>query len=190
MFCVFISVRLFAAGGVVGEAGSCVIKIGFYTAHFTVYQPEYSANDEFCEDLPVAGRTVFILDYLHSTLKLVPVDFRIIKDLQGFGRFVRWENVEQIEDIESQTVFFQPGVVRSDERMRVEYSFASPGKYIGIVTAPHPTKDEIIYRAVFPFDVGNTGYGDWPLILLLILALQMVYMFNRGMFDRFLDKPR
>ena len=90
----------FAAGGVIGEPGSCMIEIGFYTAHFTIYQPDDSENEEFCEDLPIAGKTVFMLDYLHSSLKEVPVDFRIIRDLHDFGRFVRWENVAGIKDIE------------------------------------------------------------------------------------------
>lgn len=169
------------AGGVVGEAGSCMIEIGFYTAHFTIYQPENNVNEEFCEDLPDIGKTVFVMDYLHSTLKEVPVDFRIIIDTDGFGRFVRWENVQAMDDIEKRTVFFQPPVINSDDRMRVEHTFLEAGSYIGIVTAAHPTGD-MIYHAVFPFEVGNTGFGYWPIILLIMLLLQIQLMFHRGMF--------
>ena len=71
---------VFGHGGVVMEEDLCVINIGFYRAHFTVYQPQTSANEEFCEDLPDAGETIFVLDYLHDSMKRVPVDFRIIKE--------------------------------------------------------------------------------------------------------------
>ncbi|HIG40487.1 MAG: hypothetical protein ABGY96_15480 [bacterium] len=179
--------RGFAAGGVVGEAGSCMIEIGFYTAHFSIFQPQKSANEVFCEDLPDAGKTVFILDYLHASLKEVPVDFRIIRDDQEFGQFVRWENITQIRDLDAQTVFFKPGEIYPDERMNVEHTFAESGQFIGIVTAPHPSKN-IMYRAVFPFEVGNTGYGYWPIIILLGLVLQIQFMLGDSWFKTARDK--
>ena len=39
-----------AHGGVVAEEDLCVIEIGVYRAHFTIYQPESRASEEFCED--------------------------------------------------------------------------------------------------------------------------------------------
>ncbi|MGK0337073.1 MAG: hypothetical protein ACJAYE_001854 [Candidatus Azotimanducaceae bacterium] len=181
--------HLRSAGGVVGEAGSCMINIGFYTAHFSVYQPSDNGNDVFCEDLPDVENTIFVLDYLHQGLEKVPVDFRIIEDLQGFGQFVRWENIEGIDDLESQTVFFLPPVIHSNKRLTVEYKFERSGSYIGIVTAPHPTKN-IMYRAVFPFEVGNTGFGYWSLILLVILLLQVQYMSSQGILHKISRKFR
>ena len=179
----------FAAGGVVGETGSCMIEIGFYTAHFSIFQPKESANEVFCEDLPDAGKTIFILDYLHASLKEVPVDFRIIRDDQEFGQFVRWENIVQIRDLDAQTVFFQSGEIHPDERMTVEHTFVESGQFIGIVTAPHPTKS-IVYRAVFPFEVGNTGYGYWPIIIFLGLVLQIQFMRGGSWFGTLRDKLR
>lgn len=181
--------HLRSAGGVVGEAGSCMINIGFYTAHFSVYQPADNGNDLFCEDLPDVGNTIFVIDYLHQGLEKVPVDFRIIEDIQGFGQFVRWENIEAIDDLDSQTVFFLPPVIHSNKRLTVEHNFEKSGSYIGIVTAPHPIKN-VIYRAVFPFEVGNTGFGYWPLILLVIFLLQLQYMSNQGMLQQISRKLR
>ena len=166
-----------------------MINIGFYAAHFSIYQPENSGNKVFCEDLPYAENTIFVLDYLHQSLEKVPVDFRIIEDLQEFGQFVRWENIEAIDDLDSQTVFFLPPAIHSNKTMTVEYTFVKSGSYIGIVTAPHPTKN-IIYRAVFPFEVGSTGFGYWPLILLIILLLQFQYMSSQGFLQQIIRKLR
>jgi hypothetical protein len=178
-----------AAGGVVGESGSCVINIGFYTAHFTIYQPENTTNEEFCEDLPDVGKTVFVLDYLHATLQEVPVDFRIIRDIQSFGRFAKVENIMEIEDLSTQTVFYAPAIIHKDERMMVEFDFTKTGDYIGIVSAGHPSK-AIIYHSVFPFTVGNGNFTWWPLILLLLVIFQVRYMVSHGVADRLLQLMR
>jgi len=160
-----------AGGGVVLEDDVCIIWIDFYSAHFTAYQPDTSGNEQFCQDLPDTGETIFVLDYLHQSLKEVPVDFRIIRDVTGLGRFVKLENVEEIEDIEQHTVFYQPPVIRPDASFQIEHDFLEEGAYIGIVSAGHPSND-MIYTAVFPFEVGrsNTGYL-FPLILLLAGAV-------------------
>jgi len=156
-----------AGGGVVLEDDVCIIWIDFYSAHFTAYQPDSSGNEQFCEDLPDTGETIFVLDYLHQSLKEVPVDFRIIRDVTGLGRYARLEQVEELGDLEQQTVFYQPPVIRPDASFKIEYDFVEEGEFIGIVSAGHPTNDSI-YTAVFPFEVGRTSYGYlFPLIVLL-----------------------
>ncbi len=97
-----------AGGGVVLEDDVCKIKIGFYEAHFTAFQPETSGNRQFCEDLPDVGPTIFVLDYLHDSMKEVPIDFRIIRDVTGLGRFVRLEDVQAIGDIDNEACSFLP----------------------------------------------------------------------------------
>jgi len=156
-----------AGGGLVLEGDVCVIWIDFYSAHFTAYQPGTSGNQQFCEDLPSPGETLFVLDYLHQSLKEVPVDFRIIRDVTGQGQYVKLKHVEDIEDIEQHTVFYQPPVVRPDASLTIEYDFKEKGAYVGIVSAGHPSTD-MIYTAVFPFEVGASGFGYlWPLLLML-----------------------
>jgi hypothetical protein len=156
-----------AGGGLVLEGDVCIIWIDFYSAHFTAYQPGTSGNEQFCRDLPNTGETIFVLDYLHQSLKEVPVDFRIIRDVTGQGQYVKLKHVEEIKDIEQHTVFYQPPVVRPDASFKIEYDFKEKGAYVGIVSAGHPNT-EMIYTAVFPFEVGvsNLAYG-WPLLLLL-----------------------
>lgn len=159
-----------AGGGLVLEGDTCIIWIDFYSAHFTVYQPASSGNEQFCRQLPDTGVSIFVLDYLHPSLKEVPVSFRIIHDVTGQGSYVKLNHVEAIEDIEQHTVFYQSPIVRTDASFKVEYDFAHQGTYIGIVTAGHPSKDTI-YTAVFPIEVGNSNTDFLlPLILLLVVS--------------------
>ncbi len=157
-----------AGGGLVLEDDVCIIRIDFYSAHFTAYQPNTSGNTQFCRDLPDTGETIFVLDYLHQSLKEVPVDFRIIRDVTGQGRFVKLKHVEAIEDIEQHTVFYQSPAIRPDASLKIEVDFAEEGAYIGIVTAGHPSK-ETVYTAVFPFEVDGSNFA-WLAPLFLLLA--------------------
>ena len=169
------------------EDDLCVIQIDFFQAHFTIYQPQTRANKEYCEDIPDVTNTVFVLDYLHNSLKEMPLDFRIIRDLKDLGRFATWEDISQIEDLDRETVFYRPPVKRPNAVFTVEYAFEEPGNYIGIVTTKHPTKDKI-YRAVFPFEVGGTGFGYLPLFIGLVILVQINYWVMSGGFGRWREK--
>ncbi len=165
-----LSARLLAAGAVVGEPGSCMIEIGIYSAHFTIYQSDTRGNQEFCEDLPDTGNTLFVLDYLHGSLKEVPVEFRIIRDVDELGIFARWKNITEIEDIDARTVFYQPPTVHAGNQLSVEHNFLEPGAYIGVISAPHPSKDKHYY-AVFPFQVGRLVLAPWLLLSAVLMAV-------------------
>lgn len=141
---------------------TCIIRIGFYEAHFTAYQPEASGDTQYCEDLPAVGETIFVLDYLHRSLSEVPVDFRVIRDVTGKGEFVRWEDIEAVGNLESHTVFYEPPVVKRNATFNVTVPFTEKGDYIGIVTAGHPTNEKI-YTSVFPFSVGRRNL-PWGLV--------------------------
>lgn len=164
-----------AGGGLILQDDVCIITIDFYTAHFTAYQPDTSGNKEYCRDLPDIGETIFVLDYLHASLKEVPVDFRIIKDVTGRGQFVRWMDVQKIEDIERHTVFYRPPAVEADGSYRIRFEFLEKGDYVGIVTAGHPSNNKL-YNAVFPFSVGVSKFPYW--LLYLLAAGLFVYLFR------------
>jgi hypothetical protein len=177
--------KALAHGGVMIEEDRCIIKFGFYKAHFSVYQPATSRGKEFCEDLPDAGPTIFVLYYLHNSLSQVPVDFRIIHDITGLGRYAKWADLEKIENLENHTVFYQPPLLRPEGVLMVEHDFEETGDYIGIVTAKHPSNDKI-YRAVFPFHVGRGKlfYGVIGLVLLGLAWLQ----YRSRLASRLLDR--
>ncbi len=163
-------------GSVSPDDDFCIIQIGFYRAHFKIYQPETSGRREFCEDLPRSGQTVFIMEYMHQQLSSVLLDFRIIHNVTGQGRFANLDDVAQIADLDAVTVFYQapsiePGVYS------ILHDFREWGDYLGMVTVRN-AEHEVLYAAVFPFRVGFPGTGLLPLFLLLAIAAHIVYKYG------------
>jgi hypothetical protein len=174
--------QLLAHGGVVEENDLCVIKVNYLRAHFKIYQPQVSGHEQFCEDIPVASESVFVMEYLHDALSVMPIDFRIIRNVTGKGRFARIEDIEAIADIESATVYYRPPALEADI-FTVNYQFAEEGDFIGIVSARNPDSGKS-YAAVFPFEVGFTGLGYWPFFIALLLLVQLQYLFMTGRLKR------
>ena len=88
------------------------------------------------------------------------------------------EHVEAIEDLDAATVFHQAAVQEPDV-YTVVHSFAEEGDYIGIVSAHNP-ETKALYAAVFPFEVGFTGWGYWPLLIGLLVLIQIQYLVMSG----------
>lgn len=176
---------LVAHGGVMIEEDLCIIKFGFYKAHFTIYQPLTREDEEFCEDLPDSGPTIFVMTYLHNSLKQVPVDFRVIRDVTGLGRFAKWNDLEQMGSLEDYSVYYLPPALHPNGVLKVKHTFDREGDYIGIVTAKHPSNDKV-YRAVFPFQAGSRGpsYGLIALIVAGLALLQLRFRIFGFLTDR------
>ena len=173
-------------GSVTPEDDLCIIRIGYYRAHFKIYLPQSTGHEEYCEDLPARGETVFVMEYEHSGLGGVPVDFRIIRNVTGQGVFTALEDIEIIEDLQSVTVFHHPPAIQPDV-FTVLHNFDTEGEFVGIVTAGDPESGKI-YRAVFPFEVGFTGLGWWPWFLAVAVFLQVNYLWMSGWFGRFFGR--
>ena len=169
------SSSVFAHGGVVEDDDLCVIKIGYLRAHFKIYVPEERQHQEFCEDIPVRGDSVFVMEYQHDGLSEAEIDFRIIRNVTGKGTFARLEDVEAIDDLKAVTVRHEPPTVVPDVFTLLQ-PFEEDGEYIGIISA-RSLDTQVVYTAVFPFEVGYTGFGYWPLILGALFALQFIYWF-------------
>jgi len=165
-----------------GETDLCIIKIGYLTAHFKIYQPLSDGHTAYCEDLPSTGESIFVMEYLHDELSRIPVDFRIIHDVTGKGRFARWEDVAAIEDLDSVTVLYHPARIEADVFTAL-YNFTEEGDYIGIVTAK-ANAGERLHMAVFPFEVGYTGFGYWPLFVGVLLLIELLYLYMSGRLAR------
>ena len=173
-------------GGVVEEDDLCLIKVDYLSAHFKIYQPRQSGHRQFCEDLPAAGESVFVMEYEHDALASMPVDFRIIKNTTGKGRFTRIDDVDAIDDLDAVTVYYRPPTVEAHV-YTVLHEFSAEGDFVGIVSARHPVSGKV-YAAVFPFEVGFTGVGYWPLILLILAAVQLQYLLMSGRLKRWLGR--
>lgn len=175
-----------AHGGVVLEDDLCVINIGYLKAHFKIYLPRERQRQEFCEDIPSTGESLFVMEYLHPGLDETPIDFRVIRNVTGLGRFAMWEDVTRIADLDEVTVFYHaPAVVPGV--YSVVHRFDVPGEFIGIVTAV-PDGASTPYAAVFPFEVGFTGFGVWPLVLVAIAILQLHLWYSSGRLQRWLGR--
>lgn len=176
----------FAHGGVVEEDDICVIKVNYLRAHFKIYQPRVTGHEQFCEDLPAASESVFVMEYMHDALQAMPIEFRIIRNATGKGRFARMEHVAAIEDLEAETVYFQSAVVEPDV-YTIAHTFREEGDFIGIVSARNPDTGEV-YAAVFPFEVGFTGWGYWPLLIGLLVLIQVQYLAMSGRLRRWFGR--
>jgi hypothetical protein len=182
----FVPIAAFSHGGVVEEEDLCVIKVNYLRGHFKIFQPLTDGHAEYCEDLPNATESIFVMEYLHDSLAEAAVDFRIIRDVTGKGRFARWEDVAAIDDLDAATVFYREPTVDPDV-LTVIHDFREEGHFIGVVTA-NVDGDQQIYRAVFPFEVGYTGLGYWPFFILLLLAIQLQWFVMSGRFKKWREK--
>ena len=97
-----------AHGSVTPDSDLCIIKIGYFKAHFKIYQPDTRRQKDYCEDLPDKGHSVFVMEYEHTGLGDVPIDFRIIENVTGKRFFANLDDIEQIDDLDSVTVFHHP----------------------------------------------------------------------------------
>lgn len=172
----------FGHGSVSVEDDRCLIEIGYFKAHFKIYLPEQRRHEQFCEDLPRTGESVFVMEYLHQGLSEVPIDFRIVRNVTGQGRFTRLGDIERIDDLDALTVFHHAAGIQRDV-FTVRHRFEEAGKFVGVVRLETPDTGET-YTAVFPFDVGFTGFGYWPLFVLVALLLQLNYLWMSGWFSR------
>lgn len=173
----------FGHGGVSIEDDMCVMQVGPYRAHFTGYQPERRATQEFCEDIPDTGRVIFAIDYISDELRDMETDFRVIKDVNNIGIRATYEDLGTKEDIERATVLYRAPERLSTGTFTVTHTFPEKGHFIGIVVARHPgTGKEFV--SVFPFAVGIFRWGTIltriGLILVLVIGVA-TFLITRAM---------
>ena len=166
---VLCSTQVQAHGGLALADDMCKLRVGPYNMHFTGYQPDNSRNKEFCEDIPETGRTVVVLDYMEDALRPLPTEVRVIRDTGS----------EQ--DLQAVTVLHLPPKVYPAGSINFEYTFAQPGKFIGLVTVGD--KQNLVSR--FPFSVGETkiplppGYFMIAFAGIAVVAV-VIFFFLRG----------
>ena len=180
--------RAVAHGSVTPDEDLCIIRIGYYRAHFKIYLPRTEEHEEFCEDIPASGETVFVMEYEHSGLGDVPIDFRVIRNVTGLGVFTMLRDVEEIDDLAAVTVLHHPAAIQPDV-FTIMHNFDEEGEFVGIVTIEQPDTGKT-YTAVFPFEVGFTGLGWWPWFFAIAIVLQVNYLWMNGWFARWNRQKR
>ena len=150
-----------AHGGLSMEKDYCKLRVGPYVMHFTGYQPGDGYRQEFCEDIPLTGETIVILDFIDDALRELPVAVRIIWD-DGSGR-----------ELDGATVYHVQPKIYPKGTFSFDYQFQQPGKYIGLVTVGDGNQ-QVIGR--FPFSVGASFYLRYSsLATLAALSFGVVY---------------
>jgi hypothetical protein len=146
------------AHGAVGIINRCVLRIGPDLMFFAGYQPQ-SSREEFCDDMPDSGQTVFVLDMIETELRDMLTEIRIIKDE---GNHTTMNGLPYLTDAElaspqvldPMTITHVPPKKYPTGTLTVEHTFPV-GKFIGIVmvTNDHGQK----WVSQFPFSVGQAS---------------------------------
>ncbi|MDM4771498.1 hypothetical protein [Solimonas sp. SE-A11] len=164
-----------AHGGVSMEDDRCIMKIGPLRAHFTGYQPEKRATQEFCEDIPETGRAIIVIDYVSPVLRNQTVEFRVLRDSKNLQARGRYEDLGSPREIEAATVVHVPAQVYPRGTLNFEHRFDEPGWYIGMIEVTDPATGQVLH-SVFPFRVGMRSLWRYaPVFLLLVGAAALAY---------------
>ncbi len=171
-----------AHGSVTPDEDLCLIRIGYYSAHFKIYLPESHGHRQFCEDLPAAGPSLFVMEYIHDGLADAPIEFRIIRNVTGQGQFTRLQHIEALGDLGPHTVFLHAAAIQRDV-FTVLHDFSERGEFVGIVSAP-AASGGALHTAVFPFAAGTSRLGMWPWLALAAVLLQLNFLWMSGWFEQ------
>lgn len=125
-----------AHGGLSMEQDMCKLAVGPYVMHFAGYQ-EDAQRSEFCEDIPHAGRTIIVLDFIDDVLRDMPTEVRIVRKVDG-----------PLE--EAPVVYSLPPKIYARGTLTLTHDFTDTGDYVGLVYVG----DRRQHAAVFPFSVG------------------------------------
>jgi hypothetical protein len=171
----------FAHGGVSVEGDKCILKIGKYMMHFTGYQPKVSYGQEFCEDIPVVGQALIVLDVVDDPLRKMKASFKMVE-------YDSWPAAmtgnKEIDDKKSVIIKKEPaGNDWKKGTFKIDYDFQKAGYFVGIVEMlEEDGKSTLTSR--FPFAVGQqitgktyTGAGKG---IIVVLALVGFYFFMRS----------
>jgi len=161
------STQIQAHGGLSMAEDMCKLTIGPYTMHFTGYQPDSTQEKEFCEDIPVTGRTVVAFDYIEEALRPLPTEVRVIRDTGSE------------EDLDGITILHMPSKVYPNGSINFEHNFSQPGDFVGLVTV----RGEQEYVSRFPFSVGQGSSimpAGWVFAMMAAIGAGAFFLFKVG----------
>lgn len=162
-------------GGVSMEDDTCIMRIGTMRAHFTGYQPEQRATQEFCEDIPELGKAIIVVDFIDKALRTYAVEFRVLRDAKDLGKRARYEDLGDAVAIESATLVKMDPQLYPKGTLTFEQNFTTPGWFIGMLSATDPATGQTTH-SVFPFQVGvQHPWRHVPAFLLVIGLSVLIY---------------
>lgn len=70
-----------------GPDDPCRRQIGASLLHITLYQPQFNPDEEYCEEVPRAGKAVVVVDVTPGELRQVPISVEVVAtDTSGHQR--------------------------------------------------------------------------------------------------------
>lgn len=172
------SASAFGHGGVSMEDDVCVLRVGPYRAHFSGYQPEFRATQEFCEDIPELGRSIIVVDFIDPALRKHVVEFRVLRDARNLGMNARYEQLGSADEIDAATLHRAAPDLYPRGTLTFEQTFSEPGWYIGLFSATDPQTGATLH-SVFPFRVGvRNAWGYVPGFALVLALSLLIYRFT------------
>lgn len=173
VFLVLFGGALHAHGGVSMEDDRCIMRIGTMRAHFTGYQPEQRATQEFCEDIPELGKTIIVVDFIDKALRTHDVEFRLLRDTKNLGKRARYEDLGDAGAITAATLVRMDAQRYPKGTLSFEKRFESAGWFIGVLSATDPGTGQTTH-SVFPFQVGVTRPWRYVPAFLLVVGLSLL----------------
>lgn len=161
-----------AHGGVSMEDDTCIMRIGTMRAHFTGYQPEQRATQEFCEDIPELGKAIIVVDFIEKPLRDYQVEFRVLRDVHELGKRARLEDLGDSNAIDQATLFKLDPTKYPRGTLTFEQRFEQPGWYIGVLSASDGAEHTL--HSVFPFQVGVSHPWRYVPAFVLVLVLSLL----------------
>jgi len=165
-----LSSQLWAHGGVVSRGNQCRLLVGPYVINFSGYQPQNNQSELFCDDLPMVGESIIVLDFIDKKLRNMTVNFRVIKaDAAPLGTA---EDGKVNEAELAQTPIFEiPAKHYPMGMMNIEQDFTEKGHFVGYVIVEDENEK---YISRFPFSVGYPEEGILDIIKIPIAVFLMI----------------
>ncbi len=168
-----VATEVSAHGGVSVEDDACVMRIGPYRAHFTGYQPELRATQEFCEDIPETASAIIVLDFIDGELREQEMAFYLLRDDKGIGKAATFGDLGSMDAVRSDCILCVEPKKYPRGTITLDYPFTEGGWYIGVLEARNPETGETIH-SVFPFQVGVRHYWGFVIAGLIAVALSVL----------------
>ncbi|ORU94509.1 MAG: hypothetical protein A6F70_08975 [Cycloclasticus sp. symbiont of Bathymodiolus heckerae] len=177
-----LSSQLWAHGGVVSMGNECRLLVGPFTLNFSGYQPQNNQSEQFCDDLPVVGESIIVLDFVDRKLREMTVNFRVIK---ADGPPLGTEEDGKVKEAElAETPLFEiPAKHYPNGIMTINQHFTEKGHFVGYVIVENGD-EKFISR--FPFSVGYPKSGildmfsnPFVVVAFILMLLSMILFISK-----------
>jgi hypothetical protein len=148
----------------------CAVMIGADPVQISAYQPDVS-QDKYCEELPSAGKTIFVFDLSAPRMRDLPVEIRIVKDPMI--------PISASADLANLTAAYVAPKIYKNGTISVEHDFEESGHFIALVSLTEENGEKKTAR--FKFSVGRTFLHFAPLILAgMVIGAALFFYWRRA----------